>query len=118
MKVAVRGHRVEISQLLHDYSTQQMRQAFGSLEGHVEGVEVVFADLNGPRGGNAQACRLFVRLRDRRTLIAEAREPDFYGAIRRGAARARQALARWLRAVKDATREKRTFRRAKLAREG
>jgi putative sigma-54 modulation protein len=103
MNISIRGRRVPVSPLLHDYSTARARTAFASLEGKVERVDVVFTDLNGPRGGRAQACRLFVRLWNHRTVIAEARELDFYSAVRRGTARARQAVGKALRAMKEAS---------------
>jgi putative sigma-54 modulation protein len=111
MNISIRGRRVAVSPLLHDYSTHRAWTAFGSLEDKVERVDVVFTDLNGPRGGRAQACRLFVRLWNRRTVIAEARELDFYRAVRRGTARARHAVRQALGAMKEASKARIPVRR-------
>jgi ribosome-associated translation inhibitor RaiA len=100
MNISIRGRRLSVSALLYDYSIGRARAAFRHLEGQVDGVDVVFTDLNGPRGGRAQACRLFVRLRNHRTVIAEARELDFYSAVRAGTARARHAVGKLLQAMK------------------
>lgn len=93
MDIRIRGRRVPVSGMLHEYSTARITVALDRFAERVQRVEAVFTDLNGPRGGPAQAGRLFVHLTDGRLLVVEARETDFYAAIRRATEKARYAVA-------------------------
>jgi len=87
---------VVVTELLHDYSTSRTQVALDRFAGRLQRVEVVFTDLNGPRGGLAQACRLFVHLTDGRMLMVESRALDFYAALRRATEKASYAVAQAL----------------------
>jgi len=85
-----------VAGLLHDYTTARTVVALDRFAGRLQRVEVVFTDLNGPRGGLAQACRLFVHLTDGRKLMVESRESNFYAAVRRATEKASYAVAQAL----------------------
>lgn len=96
MDIRIRGRGVAVSEMLHEYATARITVALDRFARRVKRVEVVFTDLNGPRGGLAQAARLFVHLADGRMLVVETRETDFYAALRRATEKGSYAVAQAL----------------------
>ena len=96
MDIQVRGRGVPVSEMLHEYTTARIAVALDRFTRRLKRVEVVFTDLNGPRGGPAQASRLFIHLTDGRMLVVEARESDFYAALRRATEKGSYAVAQAL----------------------
>lgn len=97
MDIQIRGRHVPVWGLLQDYSTTRIEVALDQFARRLQRVEVVFADLNGPRGGAAAACRVFVHLTDGRLLVVEARDTDFYAALRQAAEKASYRVGQALR---------------------
>jgi putative sigma-54 modulation protein len=83
--------------MLHDYSIARTMVALDQFQGRIQRVELVFTDLNGPRGGPAEACRIFVHLTGAPVVLVEARDNGFYAALGRAVAKASRAVAQALR---------------------
>lgn len=88
-----------------------MTSALHRLESHVRRVDVRLADLNGPRGGVDQRCRVALQLRHHGPeIVAEATDARIEVAIDRAATR----VARRLRRLEQ--RRNRRPRRARMTR--
>jgi regulator of nucleoside diphosphate kinase len=83
-----------MSEALRNHCTRRVTRALSRFAAHVERVEVVLVDLNGPKGGRAQACNLFVALVDGSRVTLQRRESDFYLAAGQAASRAGHLVAR------------------------
>jgi hypothetical protein len=67
--------------MLADHARARIGHGLRRFDGFVGHVELVFEDLNGPRGGERHAaCRVIVELRGGRLAGAQARERHFYAA--------------------------------------
>jgi regulator of nucleoside diphosphate kinase len=92
--ITVRGKAVQLSDALRSHCTRRVERALARFAAHVEWAEVVLVDLNGPKGGPAQACNLSVALVDGSRVILQSRESDFYLAAGQAASRAGRLVAR------------------------
>jgi hypothetical protein len=67
--------------MLAEHARARVERAIDRFAGVIAHVELVFVDLNGPRGGERQAaCRVIVELRGGRVAGAQARARNFYAA--------------------------------------
>lgn len=96
MRLIIRGRSVPISSLLRDFCTHRVMRALQPFSEHVRSAEVVLEDVNGPRGGLGQACRLSVGLADGGMLIVQSLESDFYAASGQAAGRVGHLVRREL----------------------
>ncbi len=94
MHITVRGKAVQLSDALRNHCMSRVARALSRFAAHVERVEVVLVDLNGPKGGRAQACNLFVALVDGSRVTLQHRESDFYLAAGEAASRVGVLVAR------------------------
>jgi regulator of nucleoside diphosphate kinase len=92
--ITVRGKAVQLSDALRRHCTHRVERALARFAAHVDWVEVVLVDLNGPKGGPAQACNLSVALVDGSRVILQRRDSDFYVAAGQAASRAGRLVAR------------------------
>ena len=96
MQLIVRGRGVPVSSALREHCTERVERALQPFLQHVASAELVLTDLNGPRGGLAQACRLSVALSDGTKLMVQSCDADFYVASGHAAARAALLVRREL----------------------
>lgn len=96
MNTHIRSHHVQVSEALESHCRERVERALAPFSARVRRVEVVLADVNGPRGGPGQVCRLFIELQDGATLIFATAANDFYRAVTAAAAGAGRQLARAL----------------------
>ena len=80
MHLTIRSRHVELSSALREHSTKRLERALEPFLLHVASAELVFSDLNGPRGGPAQSCRVSVGLNDGTMLMVQNLDSDFYVA--------------------------------------
>ena len=81
MKLTIRGRNVKVSDMLADHTRARIGRSLRRFDGLVDHVELVFEDLNGPRGGERHAaCRVIVELRGGGIAGAQARERHVYAA--------------------------------------
>ena len=87
MQFIVRGRGIPVSSELREHSTERVERALQPFRQHVVRAELVFTDLNGPRGGLGQACRVSVGLSDGTKLMVQSLDADIYAASGHAAAR-------------------------------
>lgn len=91
MRITIRATSDHLTRL----ARRRFEFALGRFSGRVHSVAVRVADINGPRGGVDQHCRVTVQLRSpKRTIVVEDLDPDASVAIDRTADRAARAVAR------------------------
>jgi hypothetical protein len=64
--------------------------------GHIQRVQVVLEDQNGPRGGLDKNCRVVVRLREAADVVAEVTDVNWEIAVDRATSRVGHTVARRL----------------------
>jgi putative sigma-54 modulation protein len=92
----IRSHHVSVSRALESHCRERVERALSPFAGRVRRVEVVLADVNGPRRGPGHVCRMFVDLTDGATLIFATASHDFYRAVTATAAGLSRQLAKTL----------------------
>lgn len=104
MKLEVRAHRGKVGATLRHHVERQLRFALGRFSQQINAVRVQISDLNGPRGGVDQHCRVEVSLVSGGQLIVEDTQSYLYAAISRAAERVGRAVARQLSRQRSAQR--------------
>ncbi|MCC7263442.1 MAG: HPF/RaiA family ribosome-associated protein [Candidatus Latescibacteria bacterium] len=104
MKMEVRANQHRVGANLRHHVEKRLRFALGRFSRQVNTVKVQLSDLNGPRGGVDQCCRVEVSLVSGGRLIVEDTQSYLYAAISRAAERVGRALARQLSRQRDAQR--------------
>jgi hypothetical protein len=94
--VIIHHRNVTPSRALEAHCRERIARAVDPFAGRVERVEVVLVDLNGPRKGLGQACRVFVRLATGGGLMFASKDRDFYRASSRAVTGMGRHLARVL----------------------
>ncbi|PTL78703.1 ribosome hibernation-promoting factor, HPF/YfiA family [Vitiosangium sp. GDMCC 1.1324] len=64
MKVLMRGVHLELSDSLRDYATQHLVEPISKFidDDEATEIEISLVDVNGPKGGRDQECRVNVRM--------------------------------------------------------
>ena len=84
---------------------RRIRFALSRFEPRIASIDVRLRDINGPRGGIDQQCRLVVRLRGRyASVVVEDQDVNLESAVSRGAERAARGVARALDTSTDGRR--------------
>ena len=96
MKIKVRDSQHRVGATLHHHVERRLRFALDRFSRQISAVKVQLSDLNGPRGGVDQCCRVEVSLVAGGRLIVEEAQSYLYTAINRAADRASRAVARRL----------------------
>ena len=99
MDILVRGRNLDISESLREYARRRLEFAARSFEPRIDGVEVIFEDMNGPRGGIDKLCVISVSVARIGRVFARATAVDAYAAVVRAATRLRSGLVRRIRRV-------------------
>jgi putative sigma-54 modulation protein len=94
MRLQIHSRGVELTPSLREYVERRLRFALGRFADRIAEVTASVEDLNGPRGGLDQRCRLSVALVRSGRLLVEATATDAAGA----ASLASERMARRVRA--------------------
>jgi putative sigma-54 modulation protein len=63
MKVLMRGVHLELTESLRDYATRHLVDPIARyIEDEASEIEIALVDINGPKGGVDQECRVTVRM--------------------------------------------------------
>ncbi|HEX6240610.1 MAG TPA: HPF/RaiA family ribosome-associated protein [Polyangiales bacterium] len=94
MNVIIRHRNVSPSKALDAHCRDHVARAVKPFAQGIDSVEVVLADLNGPRKGPGHACRVLIRLTAGGEVMFVSKDSDFYRASHRAATGAGRHLAR------------------------
>jgi ribosomal subunit interface protein len=105
VQMDIRGQNMSLSGALAGHCVERLSRALRPFDSRIARVQVVFVDLNGPKTGLGQACRMTVHLLHGGVVRFESRREDYYRAasetisgivrrIQRALARRRQTARR------------------------
>jgi len=94
MDIQITGRNVSLDTELRAMVARRLEYAIGRFARRISHVQVRLADLNGPRGGVDQSCRITVQIRPRGELIIEECSADLESAVGLAANRAGHAVRR------------------------
>jgi len=79
---------------VQDYVQRKIDSAIGPFEDFVKAVDIRIVDVNGPKGGIDQRCRVAVAMNGKPDIIASANHENAFGAISLAVDRVRRSLQR------------------------
>ncbi len=101
MKADIQAHGFSVTEGLRSYATQRLQFALDRNDGHIMGVRVRLADINGPRGGVDKRCQIDLVLAGQNSIVVEDIETDLYAAIDRASDRCARTLERRLARMRE-----------------
>lgn len=96
MDIQITGRNVSLDPKLREHIERRLQYAIGRFERRIAQAIVRLADLNGPRGGVDQSCRITVQFRPRGEIIIEECSAELESAVSLAANRAGHAVRREL----------------------
>ena len=106
MHLEVRARNGQISPTFEEWVERRLSFALARFGGRIRRITAFLEDINGPRGGADQYCRIDVSMVPSGTIMAEATEEEAALAVSRAAERV-------ARRVRDALDRRRTMRTRK-----
>jgi ribosome hibernation promoting factor len=103
MQVEIRARHGQLSPILEEQLERRLHFALARFGGRIRRTSVIIEDINGPRGGEDQHCKIEVTLVPSGVIMAEATDVEIEPAVGRAADRV-------ARRVGDALDRKRTKR--------
>ncbi len=100
MLVEIRSRQGPLNASLEDQLVRRLRFALARFGGRIRHISATLEDINGPRGGEDQLCRIQVSLVPSGSIMAEATDAEVASAVGRAAER----VARRVRDALDRTR--------------
>ncbi len=80
--------------IVQDYVQRKIDSAIGPFEDFVKAVDIRIVDVNGPKGGIDQRCRVAVAMNGKPDIVASANHENAFGAISLAVDRVRRSLQR------------------------
>lgn len=97
MKLDIKSRHIECDEELRDYVNRRAAFALSRFGPDVRAVEVTLEDVNGPRGGVDQRCKLIVTLkRESEPVVCETTHSELRTAVDLSFGRASRSVARTL----------------------
>ncbi len=94
MHLEIRAGNVELADAMRLHLERRLRFALGRFDDRIRKVTVRLKDLNGPKGGTDQQCRISLDLIPKGKLILDEQSADVVVAMDRAADRVGRAVAR------------------------
>ena len=94
MRLEIRRRSVKVTEELRTYLKERLRLALARFSSHIDLVRVYLRDVNGPRGGLGNKCRIVVELRPRGRVVVTGVDADMRAAITGSTNRAGVAVKR------------------------
>jgi ribosome-associated translation inhibitor RaiA len=94
MQLEIRGVNYELDDAVRDYTERRLRSALGRFLRRIHRLTVRLTDVNGPRGGIDERCRIAIALVPRGVLMIEGAGDDPLALIAKVAKRAGRAVRR------------------------
>ncbi|QYZ66584.1 MAG: hypothetical protein OI74_15780 [Gammaproteobacteria bacterium (ex Lamellibrachia satsuma)] len=101
MQIDLQARSFSLTKALREHTKRRLGFAFGSRDADIQRVAVRLSDINGPRGGVDNQCRIQVVLPGLPDVVIEDIDMDMYAAIDRAADRASCAVSRKLARQRD-----------------
>ena len=92
--VHIRAPQVDLGAIERDYIRRKLGRRLGKYAGSIARVSVRIADVNGPRGGVDQACRIKIVLRGLPSVVFEGRNESLNAAVDAALSGAQRAVRR------------------------
>jgi ribosome-associated translation inhibitor RaiA len=105
MQITVYGLSFELTDAIERYVEGRIKLSLATASDRINTVSVRLADINGDRGGIDKRCRIVIWLRNSRTIVIEAVDPDLYAAVDAAASRAKEAVWRQIKRRRTLRRE-------------
>lgn len=96
MNIQITGRNVRLDANLKQFVERRLEFSIGRFAKRITDVHVRLADVNGPRGGLDQHCRITIHLHPRGEILIEDRAADMEAAVTQAASRAGQVIRREL----------------------
>lgn len=81
MQFTISSRNTTLTQPIREHIKDRLFAALDQHAGRIRRVNVMLEDVNGPRGGEDQVCRVAVQLNNGRTLHHERRGIDLYANV-------------------------------------
>ena len=94
MQIQVRKHNLVMTDALLEHIERRLNFSLGRFGVRLRTVVVNLHDLNGPKGGVDQECKLTMRTSWKSEIVIEERDADVFAAVARAADRAGRAVER------------------------
>lgn len=101
MKIDIQALNVPLTSAEQGYIIRRLGFALSSHDEHIQRVSLRLSDINGPRGGNDQRCKVQVVLAHIPDIVIEDIEAEMSVAIDRAADRVGRTVARRLARHRD-----------------
>lgn len=106
MRVEIRAKHGQLTPSLKEQMERRLHFALARFGGRIRRISAFLEDINGPRGGEDQRCRIEVSLVPSGSIMAEAIDVEVLSAVGRAADRV-------ARRVRDSLERRRTMRMRK-----
>jgi len=94
MKLTIRTRHVVLTSEMSAEIRQRLERSFDRVQPWIHGIDVMIADINGPKGGADKQCRLRIRGRSLPSIVIEHVGVDTLATVAVVAERAEQAVLR------------------------
>jgi putative sigma-54 modulation protein len=94
MQIQIRKRNLELTAELGGHIERRLQFSLGRFGGRLRSAVVHLEDLNGPKGGVDQLCKLTIQTDWHCQIVIEERDADIFAAIARAAERAGRAMER------------------------
>ena len=101
MQLTISSRHTDLTPSIRDHIRERLTAALDQHASRVRSVSVVLEDLNGPRGGEDQLCRVAVQLNNGKTLHHERKGMDLYSNVSLIADKVKRQVGRKLAHLKQ-----------------
>ena len=101
MQITINSRNTDVTPAIREHANDRLTAALDQHASHVSHVDVLLEDINGPRGGEDQFCRVTVRLTGGQTLHHERTDSDLYANISLIADKVKQRVGREVGKIKQ-----------------
>jgi putative sigma-54 modulation protein len=94
MQIQIRRRNVALTSELHAHIDRRLQFSLGRFRSRLRSAMIHLEDLNGPKGGVDQECKLTIHTLWHREIVIEERDVDMFVAVARAAERAGRSVER------------------------
>lgn len=94
MQIQIRKRNLELTPELIGYVERRLQFSLGRFKRRLRSAQVSLKDVNGPKGGVDQTCKITIQTNWHCQIVIDERDADMFAAITRAADRAGRAVER------------------------